>query len=204
MDSALIAAALHSAAPESSLLHTHGTKPQPTFGTVRMPPSPSHTADLRGRKLSDARAHDVAERLQLIVDDACKAPGGGEFTEASVGPSIRLSNVSHPSCTEVGAPGALQGAAGAGWAGQRVYRGERQPQHPGVERQPPKLHRGGFTMCAAGMLLGRQGAGPGQLQAQEAAARCGVTILVCAWPMPCCSSHFNNSAPSISISCRRS
>jgi hypothetical protein len=37
--------------------------------------------DSRGRKLSDAAALEVAERLQDIVDDVCRTSSDGEFGE---------------------------------------------------------------------------------------------------------------------------
>jgi hypothetical protein len=36
---------------------------------------------MRGRKLSDAAAREVGERLQGIVDDVCRATSDGEFSE---------------------------------------------------------------------------------------------------------------------------
>lgn len=57
--------------------------------------------DLRGRKLSDAAALEVAERLQDMVDDVCRVTTDGEFTEARIGDVIHLTNESHPTCTEL-------------------------------------------------------------------------------------------------------
>jgi hypothetical protein len=82
-------------------------------------PSPKHKQkhiqkqDMRGRKLSDAAAADIAERLQWIVDDICHSGDASrEFTAAAVdGGAFKLSNESHPTCTELtvltDAPGLL-------------------------------------------------------------------------------------------------
>jgi hypothetical protein len=52
------------------------------------PPQHTHTnaspADIRGRKLSDAEARDVADRLQGIVDDVCRTTTEGEFSEVGL------------------------------------------------------------------------------------------------------------------------
>jgi hypothetical protein len=45
------------------------------------PPAPATLSDMRGRKLSDAAAREVGERLQGIVDDVCRATSDGEFSE---------------------------------------------------------------------------------------------------------------------------
>jgi hypothetical protein len=56
--------------------------------------------DLRGRKLSDAAAADVAERLEDFVSYCAPPAGDGEFTEFTCG-DIAVSNLSHPKWTEV-------------------------------------------------------------------------------------------------------
>eukprot|EP00878_Enallax_costatus_P001102 GHUV01001239.1.p1 GENE.GHUV01001239.1~~GHUV01001239.1.p1 ORF type:complete len:322 (+),score=48.37 GHUV01001239.1:268-1233(+) len=56
--------------------------------------------DLRGRKLSDAAAADVAERLEDFVSYCAPPEGDAEFTEFTCG-DIAVSNVAHPEWTEV-------------------------------------------------------------------------------------------------------
>ncbi|WIA23780.1 hypothetical protein OEZ85_013464 [Tetradesmus obliquus] len=56
--------------------------------------------DLRGRKLSDAAANDLADRLEEFVSYCAPPSKDGEFTEYTCG-DISISNLSHPQCTEV-------------------------------------------------------------------------------------------------------
>ncbi|KAF6264613.1 hypothetical protein COO60DRAFT_1634227 [Scenedesmus sp. NREL 46B-D3] len=56
--------------------------------------------DLRGRKLSDAGADDVADRLEEFVSYCAPPNQGGEFTEYNCG-DISISNLTHPQWTEV-------------------------------------------------------------------------------------------------------
>lgn len=56
--------------------------------------------DLRGRKLSDAAAADVAERLEDFVSYCAPPTGDGVFTEFTCG-DIAVSNISHSKWTEV-------------------------------------------------------------------------------------------------------
>ncbi|KAF8060361.1 hypothetical protein HT031_004897 [Scenedesmus sp. PABB004] len=55
--------------------------------------------DMRGRKLSDASAADVADRLEEFVS-VCAPTAQGEFTSYACG-DIAIDNTSHPRWTEV-------------------------------------------------------------------------------------------------------